>query len=182
MSEARSGADTGADDAGALWRFALNRYARIGVAELCLELQDRWAVDVCTALFCLWRAQAGVPVGRDLLGTLDDGDPGRWRREVVLPLRAARRAMKAAPEILPRELVEVERARVKGAELAAEKFEMELLCAYAPAAVGEGRPADAASRRLVAAASMLAYLGMLGAAADAEAVELSSRLVSSCVD
>jgi uncharacterized protein (TIGR02444 family) len=74
------------------WEFSLEVYARPGVAEACIALQDEAALDVNLILFCLWSAMQGP-------GLLEPGDVQRlgklaasWQDEVVKPLRGARRA------------------------------------------------------------------------------------------
>src|SRR3546814_14164532 len=70
-------------------QFSGSVYARRGVAEACLALQERHRLDVNLLLFCAW---AGCNGRR-----LDGGDLGLlrsvarpWQDNVVAPLRAAR--------------------------------------------------------------------------------------------
>ncbi len=42
-----------------LWRFALDLYARAGVAPACLTLQDDAGADVTLVLYLLWCAMTG---------------------------------------------------------------------------------------------------------------------------
>jgi uncharacterized protein (TIGR02444 family) len=41
------------------WEFALARYARPGVAQCCVALQDEHGANVMLLLYCAWRAQGG---------------------------------------------------------------------------------------------------------------------------
>lgn len=161
----------------ALWRFALDRHRRTGVEETCLDLQDTLGADVCVVLYCLWRGQAGMPVGNADLIAIATGEIGAWHRDVVRPLRSARRAMKRTPGSLDAGEVEAERSRVKAAELGTEKLEIAMLAILA------GETADAAvdrERRIaIAEANLAAYLASLGAA---DAVSGSRSLVRTCID
>ncbi|MBB4211610.1 uncharacterized protein (TIGR02444 family) [Rhodothalassium salexigens DSM 2132] len=81
------------DDPGAaaFWAFSLALYGRPGVAELCLTLQDEAGVDVNPLLLCCWLgAERGVRLGDRALADLLAATEA-WRREVVIPVRTARR-------------------------------------------------------------------------------------------
>lgn len=116
------------------WQFSGTVYARPGVAEACLELQDRHGLDVNLLLFCAW---AGVRGRR-----FDGGDIGLlrsasrpWHDNVVGPLRAARRWLKQQT-VVPDELGEAFREDVKALELQAEMLEQLVL--YQEIEVPEG--------------------------------------------
>ncbi|MEQ9608432.1 MAG: TIGR02444 family protein [Kiloniellaceae bacterium] len=127
------------------WQFSGTLYARPGVAEACLELQDRHGLDVNLLLFCAW---AGVQ-GR----SFDGGDIGLlrsasrpWHDNVVAPLRAARRWLKQQTAV-PDDLGETFREEVKVLELQAEMLEQLVL--YQEIEVPEGaRDAGAAAANL----------------------------------
>lgn len=128
---------------GALWDFAAALYARGGVAEACLRLQDRHGVDVCLALFCVWH---GLRLGAvpDAAMARAAAFSERWGRDVVRPLRGARRRMKGMePAGVPLERL---RQRVKDAELAAERLQLEHLEGLAGA--GAAPSADSALENL----------------------------------
>ncbi|HET6519133.1 MAG TPA: TIGR02444 family protein, partial [Geminicoccaceae bacterium] len=77
------------------WTWSVEVYGRDGVAAACLELQDRHGLDVNLLLLACWLAAAH---GRALDGATlarARAASGRWQAEVVRPLRAARRALKA---------------------------------------------------------------------------------------
>lgn len=133
--------------AAGFWRFSLAFYARPEVASACLMLQDRRGRDVNLLLYACW-------VGWSGRGRLDaaqlaalDRAIAPWRREVVEPLRAVRRALKTAsqPDLL---------ATVKAAELEAERVAQQKLAAMAPP-LGEGNGDGIADAR----ASLALYLG-----------------------
>src|SRR3954453_14941246 len=105
------------NDAGeAFWRFSLGLYARPGVAEALIALQDRAGRDVNLMLFALWvGAVRGVRLDSGALAAAEAAIGG-LRGDVIEPLRAQRRRLKADPDPDLREL----RRKVLGAELAAE--------------------------------------------------------------
>jgi uncharacterized protein (TIGR02444 family) len=146
-----------------LWRFSLAFYARPGVAEALIALQDRAGRDVNVVLFALW---CGAVRGRPLssgafaaataaIRTIGDG--------IVAPLRIVRQKLKteyADP------LSQALRRRVLQLELAGEWASQARLAAIAATPVIEASPVapnrtDAiASDRLAAAmANLSLYLG-----------------------
>ena len=101
----------------ALWRFSLVFYARPGVAEALIGLQDRAGRDVNLILFALWRGLAhGHRIDNTELKAAEIV-AAPLRRQVVEPLRRLRRALKADnnPDI------QALRRRVGALELAAER-------------------------------------------------------------
>src|SRR5438067_1685583 len=67
------------------WRFSLSLYGLSGVAEACLDLQDRRGLDVNLLLFCCWRARSGIGLeAADL--ALADRRLRSWRGRVIQPL------------------------------------------------------------------------------------------------
>jgi uncharacterized protein (TIGR02444 family) len=120
-----------------LWEFSLALYARPGVPEACLALQDRHGLDVNLVLACLWAAASGR--GRldgARIAALRDASQA-WQETVVAPLRGIRRRLKGWPESAFRE-------QVKALELEAERIEQRLLAAALGAARrGKGTRADA---------------------------------------
>jgi uncharacterized protein (TIGR02444 family) len=106
------------------WNFSLELYAGEGVAEACLDLQERRGCDVNVLLFCCWLGASGRPTltAERLRSILAASDA--WQTEVVKPLREMRRRLKDKvwPGALP-ETVDAVRRRVADAELAAEHAE-----------------------------------------------------------
>jgi uncharacterized protein (TIGR02444 family) len=127
-----------------LWTYALALYARPDVAPACLLLQDRLGADVSLLLAGAWAgAVHGRRLDRDACRRLADA-AGPWHREVVLPLRAARRALKPErPGIADGARVAL-REDVKAAELGAERLELALLSAALAPILAAGPPAEAA--------------------------------------
>jgi uncharacterized protein (TIGR02444 family) len=117
------------DAAAAFWRFSLALYAQPGVAPACLVLQDQHQRDVNLMLFCCWLGASGRGrLDRAGLEAADQAVTG-WRRDVVEPLRAARRAIKTAA--LPES--EGIYAKAKAVELEAERLLQRQLADRAPA-------------------------------------------------
>ncbi len=103
------------------WNFSLELYAGEGVAEACLDLQDRRGCDVNILLFCCWLGASGRPtLTADRLRTILAASDA-WQSDIVKPLREMRRRLKDKvwPGALP-ETVDAVRRRVADAELAAE--------------------------------------------------------------
>ena len=100
-----------------LWSFALDCYARPGVEQACLRLQDDGA-DVCLLLCALWLEQRQVACDEARLAQLR-ALAGPWQREVVRPLRELRRSWKAgsSADLALAQL----RERIKALELEAER-------------------------------------------------------------
>lgn len=103
-----------------LWAFSLAVYGRDGVADECLDLQERLGLDVNILLFAAF--VGAVETVR--LESQDIAAAGAavadWQSEIVRPLRHVRRALKPMS-------TEGLRAQVKAAELEAEKIELAML-------------------------------------------------------
>ncbi|MBP2230680.1 uncharacterized protein (TIGR02444 family) [Azospirillum agricola] len=103
------------------WDFSLAVYGRPGVPAACLALQDGRGVDVNLLLFAAWAgmdcAAALSPAALERI----DAAVADWRREVVRPLRAVRRRVKAEDDGLY--------ARMKAVELEAERIQQDRLFA-----------------------------------------------------
>lgn len=104
-------------DSTQLWDFALSLYARDGVAEACLALQDEGGADICELLWVCWLASRGLMLADEAEQSL--GSVRDWQRQFTYPLRAQRRALKplvaAQPDVAPL------RRTLKEAELLAER-------------------------------------------------------------
>lgn len=127
-----------------LWDWTLDAYARPGVPEACLELQDRFGRNTS---FLLWAAWAGGQ-GRapDEEGLDDAAIVARaWEAGVLAPLREVRRRLKPAWPPVDDACREGLREEVKAAELRAERVLMETLEVLTPLA-GEGDGHAALSR------------------------------------
>ncbi len=98
------------------WDWAVEAYARPGVAEACLDLQDTYGQNVPLLLWAIWR-------GGDVAAAVDLARA--WEDEVVGPLRGVRRRLKG------RAGAEALREQVKAVELEAERTLMQALEAMA---------------------------------------------------
>ena len=148
----------------ALWRFSLALYARPGVAEALIALQDRAGCDVNLVLFALWLGAAGghrldgaefaaaetviAPIGRNIVGLV----------------RQLRRHLKAEPAADLQDL----RRRLLALELAAERRVQHRLAARASASL------TGADRSTAAEANLALCLG--GESGSAEAALLRRAL------
>ena len=127
------------------WEFALLRYARPGVAQCCVALQDAHGANVMLLLYCAWRAQGGECVRdaalRQAMARLEPLD-----RHLLRPLRAARRAIRRAADALDSPALGVSADRLMQAELAAERHQARLLANGAsPLRAGPARACAAQS-------------------------------------
>ena len=123
------------------WDWALGIYAKPGVAEACLDLQDKDQQCTVYLLWAAWAADQGLVLSHDSLVT-GQALASQWEREVVQPLRHARRHLKTVIEAMPDPAPEALREQVKAAELLAEKTLIEALAKLAgnpPSAAAETR-------------------------------------------
>jgi uncharacterized protein (TIGR02444 family) len=108
-------------------RFALALYGSEGVADACLDLQNRHDLDVNVVLF-------GAFVGAVRRQTLTIADldlahrrVAAWHREVVRPLRAVRQRLKTGPVPAPNEATGGLRRKLSQLEIEAEVMELDQL-------------------------------------------------------
>jgi uncharacterized protein (TIGR02444 family) len=134
----------------ALWRFSLSFYARPGVSEALIALQDRAGFDVNLMLFALWLGVSGRSLTKEELAITDQiAQP--IRADIVEPLRALRRKLRADPDADIQGL----REGIKALELAAEKvIQVRLGRSARP-----GGGADPAARAAAARTNLALYLG-----------------------
>jgi len=140
-----------------LWRFSLDLYARPGVEEACLWLQERWGADVNLLLFCCWLERRGRRADRRLLRRAMAA-ASAWRAEALLPLRRVRRRLRRPLPGLPPGWAAPVRRAAQAAELRAEQVEQRLLARCAAA----HRPSRAT---LAGADGLERYRSLLGAPA-----------------
>ena len=114
------------------WTFALAIYAKPGVAEACLALQDEAGVDVMMLLTTTFAAvKQRLLLAPDEIRALNEACR-LWREQIVWPLRAIRSGLKTGPQPAPSEATEQFRSQVKALELAAEKLENKRLVECLP--------------------------------------------------
>lgn len=100
-----------------LWDFALAFYARPGMADHLLLLQDEAGMDVCVLLWRLWLDHLGLEPTHQAERGL--AEIYAWQSDYTRPLRARRRRLKPAAAHDPA-LAELRQA-LKTAELLAER-------------------------------------------------------------
>ncbi len=145
------------DSASEFWTFSLQTYAKPNVASICLELQDRFGVDVNLLLYMLWAASRGrrlhVREIADIAGYVQS-----WQQHVVTPLRIARRHLKSPPAGWSFAETDQLRQRVKAEELEAERLQQNAMANFL--SVDKAGEADmvetAAKSNLMGYASLLA--------------------------
>lgn len=141
------------------WNFSLQIYAKPTIADICLELQDGFGADVNLVLFMLWaaaRERRLDPAEIEKIALSVEN----WRAHIVMPLRLARRALKAPRRGWPIEETESLRQRVKADELEAERLQQNAMSAFL-AIDRAGRPD---SSHTAAKSNLSNYASHLGAA------------------
>lgn len=117
-----------------LWKFATEHYARDGVAQLCLRLQDEYDFDVNLLLFCCWYGAHYGVAESTLMQSLYDYSCD-WNNNAVKPVRQTRGWLKALIESSPGDgpVLTQLREKVKEVELECERHQLEELEAKAQA-------------------------------------------------
>jgi uncharacterized protein (TIGR02444 family) len=112
------------------WDWALSAYARPGVAQACLDLQDNHGQCTPYLLWAAWAAQSELGIDPATLAKGADLAK-RWEPTFIAPVRAVRRALKPTFEGVADDLREALREQVKAVELALEQTLMLSLEAFA---------------------------------------------------
>lgn len=127
-----------------LWDYSCELYAKPPVTELCLQLQERYGLDVNLILFCIWYGRYWGQMPDTLLA-----DAVRhcsdWRSAVVQPLRNVRTQMKNDTTLRSRfhgTDYETLRENIKKLELNAEKIQQEALEQLANELASTGNSSD----------------------------------------
>lgn len=107
-----------------LWDFAIEHYARLGVADACLCLQDEHGQSVALLIWRLWSLDR--PVGEAALAEAVS-TAREWERTVLRPLRAVRRALKQSNSAIDPGVSEELRREIVSIELKAERRLLEAL-------------------------------------------------------
>ncbi|MFP4606752.1 MAG: TIGR02444 family protein [Thiohalospira sp.] len=140
--------------------FAESLYARHGVREACLQLQDGAGRDVTLLLAAVWLGCRGRMAGPAEWAAVD-AELAPWREGVVEPLRGVRRRLR---ERADGSEVEALREQVKAAELAAEFRALAWLEGrLAVVGVPSGPGVDAVAANLAAVAGSAAPAAALAA-------------------
>src|SRR5215470_2162570 len=122
------------------WAFSLALYGKPGVAPALLGLQDRLGVDVNLLLFCCWAGAEGRALSpADVAGVEAVTQP--WQAEIIRPLRALRRRLKAGFAALPDESVAAFRKRLVDLEIEGERIAQAAMAPLLPPrAPGDPQP------------------------------------------
>jgi uncharacterized protein (TIGR02444 family) len=147
-----SGAENDVLDGDAFWRFSLALYARPGVADALIAIQDRAGRDVNVILFGLW---LGVSRGRLLAAAelaVTEAAIAPIKDVAVAPLRRLRRQLKQSDDPDLQAL----RRRVAALEIVAERRVQYRLAASLS---GELRAAAEGDQLAVAQANLALILG-----------------------
>ncbi len=168
-----------ADD---FWGFSLDRYSRDGVSDMCLALQDHAGADVNIVLLCLWSGSASRRIGRPQFSQLIEGEAGLWHHDIVLPLRAARTAMKGRSIAGEVSGVEAFRDQIKNVEIESEKWEQRsLVAALAQFAHEPSSKGDEPSQADIALKNLETYLQLIAPDKLNGNKQMLGRLVEACI-
>jgi uncharacterized protein (TIGR02444 family) len=151
MTDAATSAET------PFWRFSLKFYRQGGVSEACIELQDRFGVDVNLLLFLIWLASDDRQLSAEEVRMLDD-NVRDWRNLTIVPIRDVRRRLKGAETLVDPGVQEAFRNKVKTIELEAEQLQQEALYTFAKS----GPLGTEATPPVAALANIAAYESVLG--------------------
>lgn len=135
-----------------LWRFSLALYARPGVADALVAIQDRAGRDVNVILYGLWLGltrdrllgAAGLAAAEAAIAPIDDA--------AVAPLRRLRRRLKPTGDAVLQAL----RRRIAALEIAAER---QVLYRLAECSGGPARASPEGDRIATAEANLALILG-----------------------
>lgn len=161
----------------AFWRYSLRVYRLPGVEAALLALQDAAGTDTNLLLWCCWQASRGRALDKRTLRRAMAAT-ARWQSEVILPLRRARRALKAAPHGLPEGWAADLRRRIAAAELDMEYAEQRLLFDLAQGLAAPPRPR---APRAEAQGAVARYLDLLGALVTADVARQVDAVIAAGV-
>jgi uncharacterized protein (TIGR02444 family) len=134
------------------WSFSLQIYAKPGVGPACIALQDGLGLDVNLLLYCCWHGRENRALSEKDIHRAIAASEG-WQREVVQPLRAVRRRLKAGVAPVSAAECEALRRKVNDLELEGERIAQATL---------EALPAPATGRRPAIEANLALYLKVMG--------------------
>ncbi|MGI3129329.1 TIGR02444 family protein [Halopseudomonas pachastrellae] len=124
-----------------LARWSEQVYAREGVAPLLLALQDEAGEDVLLLLLAAWLQLQGRGLSVDVWQRVHE-QQARWRGELMLPLRQARRVLAQQADL------QAQYQRLKAIEIEVELQRLQVL----EGRLGRGDQADQAMQAALAAA------------------------------
>ncbi|MGB0722081.1 MAG: TIGR02444 family protein [Gammaproteobacteria bacterium] len=107
-----------------LWDFSVQVYTREGVETACLDLQDRFGLNVNMLLFAVWMGFSGRgTVGHNGIRTALTTTL-HWHASIVEPLRRIRRLVQSLEHVAAGDVESLRRALLHN-ELASERIEQE---------------------------------------------------------
>jgi uncharacterized protein (TIGR02444 family) len=164
------------------WNFSLAVYGANAVENECLGLQDQFGIDVNLVLLC---AYLGAVHGAAL--TAGDiasarAEAGLWHEQIVRPLRAARRSLKAIALRTDDETKAAAQLRiqVKAIELESERVEQMTLGRWAEARLASWPRGN--SREAVTANLHALLAGYGGGAERLAAAEAAKHLIAAALE
>ena len=102
-----------------LWTFSEQTYSLPDVEEICLKLQNLYDADINIILYCFWVAEKGIPLSHDDASLLiKTTEP--WQKNILKPLRDARRMMKQHIIAMPSDMLDQTVSNLSEMELNAE--------------------------------------------------------------
>lgn len=145
------------------WAFALAIYARPGVAEACLTLQNEAGLDVMLLLMAAFAAvKHRIILAPDEIRSLDEACTP-WREQIVRRLRTIRIELKTGPQPAPNGETEQLRSKVKALELEAEKLQNQLMAVCLPLGPAEQEAVKPEQLRAVLSDVVMLFAGGRGA-------------------
>jgi uncharacterized protein (TIGR02444 family) len=160
-------------DPGAFWEFSLAFYSRERVAAACLSLQNRRGADVNILLFCCWLATLGLKVDQGGLHAAIAAVEA-WRRDVLEPLRAARRAVSEGFPELAKSDRQAIRHGALSVELECERIAQEKI---AHSVSGQVATEEGATPLQIASAALEIYMDIvIGTPDEQDAEDLKALL------
>ena len=164
------------------WNFSLAVYGANAVENECLGLQDQFGIDVNLVLLC---AYLGAVHGAAL--TASDiasarAEAGLWHEQIVRPLRAARRSLKAIalrPDDETKAAAQL-RIQVKAIELESERIEQMTLGRWAEARLASWPRGN--SREAVTANLHALLAGYGGGAERLAAADAAKHLIAAALE
>lgn len=157
------------------WDFSAHLYAKPGVADACLFVQDRYGMNVNLILFCIWFADSGGGSlsGEDIATALRR--IADWEEHVIKPLREIRRKSRHEALGIPEFLLDIFRPQIDAVELDAEHVEQLVLAQFGSGSESAvERTDDSAS---AAVSSLESYVGELDIERDAQLAECLSSIL-----
>lgn len=110
------------------WEFSLDLYSSTEISTACLDLQNKYGIDVNLLLLCCWSGACVGELSEESLSQALNYSK-QWREQVVSPLRQTRRWMKSNMPIDQSQQIGFHEVRdeIKAVELRAEKHQQSVL-------------------------------------------------------